>query len=108
MSTTASTDVALMLLQLIALTIPPVVVLIRLLNRSENLTWQFRKLSFGLVVSSVALLIAAAIAVMAYFVASVQLPGTVVVGLLLVIIGLFPLGAFLAILYREHRKEYGP
>ncbi|MFC6766086.1 hypothetical protein [Natrinema soli] len=108
MTTTASTDVALMLLQLIALTIPPVVVLVRLLNRSENLTWQYRKLSFGLVVSSVALLIGAAVAVMAYFVASVQLPATVVVGLLLVIVGFFPLGAFLVVLYREHRKEHGP
>ncbi|QCS43464.1 hypothetical protein [Natrinema versiforme] len=108
MSTTVSTDVALMLLQLIALTIPPVVVLIRLLNRSENLEWQFRKLSFGLVVSSVALLIAGAVAVLTYFVASVQLAATVVAGLLLVILGLVPLGAFLAVLYREHRKEYGP
>ncbi|MGQ3411986.1 hypothetical protein ACT4ML_06950 [Natrinema sp. LN54] len=97
-----------MLLQLIALTIPPVVVLIRLLNRSENLEWQFRKLSFGLVVSSVALLIAGAVAVLAYFVASVQLAATVVAGLLLVILGLVPLGAFLAVLYREHRKEHGP
>ena len=108
MSTTASTDVALMLLQLIALTIPPVVVLIRLLNRSENLKWQYRKLSFGLVVSSVSLLIAAAVAVLAYFVANVALPATVVAGLSFVIVGFFPLGAFLVVLYREHRKEHGP
>ncbi|SEW02013.1 hypothetical protein [Natrinema salifodinae] len=108
MATTASTDVALMLLQLIALTIPPAVVLVEQLRRSENLEWRLRKLSFGLVIASVALLLAAAVAVLGYFVASVALPTAVSAGLLLVIAGLGPLGAFLAILYREHRLEHGP
>ncbi|NUB91567.1 hypothetical protein HTZ84_10300 [Haloterrigena sp. SYSU A558-1] len=108
MSTTASTDVALMLLQLIALTIPPAVVLIEQLRRSENLEWQFRKLSFGLVVSSIGLLIAGAVAVLLYFVATVRLPVSIYAGLLLVILGLLPLGAFVAVLYREHRIEHGP
>lgn len=97
-----------MLLQLIALTIPPAVVLIEQLRRSENLEWQFRKLSFGLVVSSIALLIAGAITVLVYFAASVQLPLTVFAGLSLVVVGLLPLGAFVAVLYREHRIEHGP
>lgn len=108
MSTTASTDVALMLLQLIAVTIPATVVLIEQLRRSGNLEWQFRKLSFGLVLSSIALLLAAATAVMAYFVASLQLSAAVYAGLILVILGLPPLGAFVAVLYREHRMEFGP
>ena len=108
MSTTASTDVALMLMQLIALTIPPAVVLIEQLRRSGNLEWQFRKLSFGLVLSSVALLFAAAIAVMAYFITGVGLPTTIYAGLLLVVLGLLPLGAFVVVLYREHRLEHGP
>lgn len=108
MSTTASTDVALMLIQLIAITVPSTLVLVKQLRRSENLKWRFRKLSFGLVLSSVGLLFAAAVAILSYFLASVQLPATVVAGLLLVIVGLVPLGAFLGVLYREHRKEFGP
>ncbi|WP_254522561.1 hypothetical protein [Natrinema caseinilyticum] len=108
MSTTTSTDVALMLVQLIAITIPSTVVLIKQLRRSDNLQWQYRKLSFGLVASCITLLITAAIVVLSYFIAGLRLPNTLNAGLLLVIVGLVPLGAFIAVLYREHRKEYGP
>ncbi|WP_246999098.1 hypothetical protein [Halosolutus gelatinilyticus] len=108
MSTTANTDVALMLLQLIALTIPPTVVLIEQLRRSENLEWQLRKVSFALVLSSVLLLIAAAIGVLAYFVTAVGLSTAIYAALLLVVLGLVPLGAFVVVLYREHRLEHGP
>ena len=108
MSTTETTDVALMLLQLIALTIPPTVVLVEQLRRSENLEWQFRKLSFGLVLSSVVLLFAAAAAVLTYFVVRLGLPTIVSGALALVVLGLFPLGGFVAVLYREHRLEFGP
>lgn len=106
MSTTI--DVALMLLQLVALTIPPVVVLIQLLKQSENLEWQFRKLSFGLVFSSVVLLIGGALAILTYFVTSLALPITVTGALVLVIGGLLPLVLFVGVLYREHRQEFGP
>lgn len=108
MTTTASTDIALMLLQLIALTIPPTVVLIEQLKRSENLEWKIRKLSFGLVGSSIGLLIAAAVAVLSYFLTALRLSGSITIGLVLVIVGLVPLAAFVAVLYREHRKEHGP
>ncbi|WP_276253949.1 hypothetical protein [Halomontanus rarus] len=101
-------DVALMLLQLVALTIPPVVVLIQLLKQSENLEWGYRKLSFGLVFSSVVLLIAGALAILTYFVTSLTLPVTVTGALVLVIVGLLPLVLFVGVLYREHRKEFGP
>lgn len=108
MSTTASTDVALMLVQLIAITIPTTVVLIKLLRRSGNLKWKFRKLSFILVGSCIALLLSAAIAVLSYFLAQLQLPNTISAGLVLVILGLVPLAAFIVVLYREHRHEFGP
>ncbi|MCU4974463.1 hypothetical protein OB955_17215 [Halobacteria archaeon AArc-m2/3/4] len=101
-------DVALMLLQLVALTIPPVVVLIQLLKQSENLEWEFRKLSFGLVFSSVALLIGGALAILLYFITSLALPMSVVGALVLVIAGLLPLVLFVGVLYHEHRQEYGP
>ncbi|SER69020.1 hypothetical protein SAMN04489841_4313 [Natrinema salaciae] len=97
-----------MLIQLIAITIPSTVVLVKQLRQSDNLKWRFRKLSFGLVGSCIALLITAAIAVLSYFVVQLQLPNTIYSGLLLVILGLLPLGAFIAVLYREHRKEFGP
>ena len=108
MAPSETTDVALMLLQLIALTIPPTVVLVEQLRRSENLEWQFRKLSFGLVLSSVALLFAAAAAVLTYFVVGLGLPTIVSGALVLVVLGLVPLGGFVAVLYREHRLEFGP
>ncbi|QLG50362.1 hypothetical protein [Natrinema halophilum] len=108
MSTTTSTDVALMLVQLIAITIPSTVVLIKQLRQSDNLEWRFRRLSFGLVASCIALLLTAAISVLSYFIAGLNLPNALYAGLVLVIIGLLPLGAFIAVLYREHRKEYGP
>ncbi|ELZ07398.1 MULTISPECIES: hypothetical protein [Natrialba] len=107
MASTTSTDVALMLLQLIALTIPPAVVLIDQLRRTQNLEWTVRKLSFGLVFSSVTLLLGGAVAVLLYFL-TVSLPITLIAGLLLVLLGLLPLGAFVLVLYREHRKEHGP
>lgn len=108
MTNAETTDVALMLLQLIALTIPPAVVLVEQLRRSENLEWQFRKLSFGLVLSSVALLLAAAAAVLTYFAVRLGLPTTVSASLVLVVLGLLPLGGFVVVLYREHRLEFGP
>jgi H+/gluconate symporter-like permease len=108
MSNTTSTDVALMLVQLIAITIPSTVVLVIQLRRSDNLKWRFRKLSFGLVGSCIALLITGAITVLSYFILQLQLPNTIYAGLSLVILGLLPLGAFIAVLYREHRKEFGP
>ncbi|WP_408959289.1 hypothetical protein [Natrinema sp. 74] len=108
MSTTPSTDVALMLVQLIAITIPSTVVLINLLRRSDNLKWTYRKLSFGLVASCITLLLAAAIGVLSYFFTHLQLPTTIDAGLVLVIFGLLPLAVFVAVLYREHRKEFGP
>lgn len=106
MSTT--TDVALMLLQLIALTIPPVVVLIQMLKRSENLPWHLRKLSFGLVLSSIVLLLGAAIALLGYFALALSLPTTMYVALVLVFAGLCPFVVFVPVLYREHRAEFGP
>ncbi|ELY99542.1 hypothetical protein C481_14953 [Natrialba asiatica DSM 12278] len=97
-----------MLLQLIALTIPPAVVLIDQLRRSQNLEWTIRKLSFGLVFSCVTLLLGGAVAVLLYFLTAVSLPITLIAGLLLVLLGLLPLGTFVLVLYREHRKEHGP
>jgi hypothetical protein len=97
-----------MLIQLIAITIPSTVVLINLLRRSDNLKWKYRKLSFGLVASCITLLLTAAIGVLSYFFAQLRLPATIDAGLVLIILGLLPLGVFVAVLYREHRKEFGP
>ncbi|MFC4990395.1 MULTISPECIES: hypothetical protein [Saliphagus] len=105
---TATTDVAMMLLQLVALTIPSVVVLIQMLRRSENLPWRLRKVSFALVLSSIVLLLGGAIALLAYFALALSLPLTMYVALGLVFAGLCPFTAFMAVLYREHRAEFGP
>lgn len=103
-----SDDVALALLQLVALTIPPIAVLIQMLRNSGNLPWRLRKWSFGLVIVSVLAFIATGISVLAYFLTHVAVPGLLVAGLGLTIVGLLPFALFTGVLYKEHRAEYGP
>ncbi|WP_436931959.1 hypothetical protein [Halosimplex halobium] len=103
-----SQEVALSVLQLVALTIPPIAVLIQMLRRSENLPWRMRQLSFGLVIVSVVAFIATGIAVLSYFLKYVAVPQLLVVAISLTIVGLVPFALFVAILYIEHREEFGP
>ncbi|MFC7141993.1 hypothetical protein ACFQMA_19425 [Halosimplex aquaticum] len=103
-----SLDVALALLQLVALTIPPIAVLIQMLRKSENLPWRLRKLSFGLVIVSVVSFIATGVSVLTYFLVHVSVPGLLVVGLLLTVVGLIPFALFTGVLYKEHKAAHGP
>lgn len=103
-----SKDVALNLLQLVALTIPPIAVLIQMLRRSKNLEWRMRKWSFGLAITSVVAFIGAGISVVAYFLVSVNVPVLLGTGLALAVVGLIPFALFTGILYQEHKAEFGP
>jgi hypothetical protein len=105
---TLANDVALALLQMVALTIPPIAVLIQMLRRSENLQWKMRKASFGLAIASVIAFIASGATVLGYFVSLVGVPPLLKIGLGLVLAGLVPFSLFTAVLYREHRIEFGP
>ncbi|WP_317988519.1 hypothetical protein [Haloprofundus salinisoli] len=99
-------DIALGLLQLVALTIPPIAVLIKMLRRSENLAWRTRKLSFGLAIGSVVSFIATGAIVVLYLVSSTTLPLLLQVGLALAVVGLLPFALFTLVLYREHKESF--
>ena len=101
------TNVALALLQLVALAIPPIAVLLQMLRKSENLKWQTRKFSFGLAIASIVSFIGAGIAALAYLVSYVQVPRLLVLGAGLAIIGLAPFAIFTGVLYREHKRTFG-
>lgn len=101
-------DIALNLLQLVALTIPPIAVLIQMLRRSENLEWRMRKWSFGLAITSVVAFIGTGITVLVYFLRSANVPALLGVGIGLAVVGLVPFALFTGILYQEHKAEFGP
>ncbi len=103
-----SVDVALALLQLVALTIPPIAVLIQLLRKSENLPWKMRKWSFAMAIVSVVSFIGTGAVVVTYFFLTMDLPTLLDAGLLLTVVGLVPFALYTLILYREHKAEFGP
>jgi hypothetical protein len=103
-----NTNVALAVLQLVALAIPPVAVLIKMLRKSENLPWEYRKLSFGLAISSVVFFILSGISVLLFFLANFVLAPWVKVAMIATVAGLIPFAAFTGVLYREHKAEFGP
>lgn len=102
------TKIALALMQLVALSIPPIAVLIQHLRQSENLPWITRKISFGMVILSVLSFIATGATVVAYFAQSEALPNLIQAGMVLTIIGLTPFALFTLVLYQEHRAAHGP
>ncbi len=103
-----SIDVATSLFQLVALAVPPIAVLIQMLRRSENLTWRYRKWSFGMALTSVLSFIGTGALVAAYVVVQVSPPALLTAGLVLAIAGLIPFFLFTLILYKEHKAEFGP
>lgn len=102
------TNIALKLLQLVALTIPPIAVLLQMLRNSENLEWGVRKWSFGLALGSVLAFIGAGVSVLGYFILYANLPSILVVGMGLAVLGLLPFALFTGVLYREHKANHGP
>lgn len=102
-----SQEIALAMLQLVALTIPPIAVLIQLLRKSENLPWRMRKWSFGMAIVSVVCFIATG-AVVALYLLGQAVPPILSVGLVLILVGLVPFALFTGVLYQEHRAEFGP
>lgn len=101
-------DIALNLLQLVALTIPPIAVLIQMLRRSENLEWRMRKWSFGLAIVSIVSFIGTGITVLLYFFQYSNVPPVLGGGIVLAVVGLLPFALFTGILYQEHKAEFGP
>lgn len=99
-------DVALALLQLVALAIPPIAVLLQMLRKSENLAWRTRKFSFGLAVSSILSFIGAGAAALVYLAVQVQVTPLLVTGAGLAVVGLIPFAIFTGVLYREHKQEF--
>jgi hypothetical protein len=105
---TVAQDIALALLQMVALTIPPIAVLIQMLRRSENLEWSWRRASFGLAISSVLAFTACGATVLVFFAQLPDVPLVLQAGMGLLLAGLVPFALFTGVLYREHRVEFGP
>lgn len=103
-----SVDVATSLFQLVALSVPPIAVLIQMLRKSSNLPWQYRKWSFGMALLSVVSFIATGAVVAVHLVIYVELRPLLAAGMFLAVIGLIPFALFTIILYREHKAEFGP
>ena len=103
-----NSTIALKLLQLIALAVPPIAVLIQMLQKSENLPWRTRKFSFGLAIISIASFICAGIATIGFFLRQFHLSPTLRTGLVLAIVGLVPFALFTGVLYIEHKANFGP
>lgn len=103
-----SVDVATSLFQLVALSVPPIAVLIQMLRKSSNLPWRYRKWSFGMALLSVVSFIGTGAVVAVYLAASQGLPALLVGGLGLAVVGLVPFALFTIILYEEHKAEFGP
>lgn len=99
-------DVALALLQLVALAVPPVAVLIKMLRHSDNISWTLRRVSFGLALGSLVFFLLAEAFVLTYLVRSFALPATIQSALVLILLGLVPFAAFTVVLYREHKLEF--
>ena len=101
-------DLALAVLQLLALAIPPIAVLIKMLRTSENLPWKYRKASFGLALSSIVLFLTAGAATLVYLATSYEVPTLLQMALGFTVLGLVPFALFTGILYQEHKEEFGP
>lgn len=100
-------QIALKLLQMISLTIPPVAVLIQMLRQSENLPWRTRQFSFGLALTSVLAFVGAGAAILWGFLQNVSLTAPVTYSMALVVVGLVPFALFIGVLYVEHRANFG-
>ncbi|MDS0260578.1 hypothetical protein NDI56_14320 [Haloarcula sp. S1CR25-12] len=100
--------IALSVLQLVALTIPPIAVLIQMVRKSENLPWRMRKLSFGLALTSALSFIGTGAAVTGYILLNTSLGPLLQLGLGLTVFGLIPFAAFIGVLYQEHKAAVGP
>lgn len=103
-----NTNLASSLLELVALAIPPVAVLIRMLRHSDNIEWRTRKWSFALAAGSVVFFLLAAGTLAIHLVLTYSLPTTLEIALTLTVLGLVPFAAFMGVLYREQRLEFGP
>lgn len=101
-----SEDIALALLQLIALAVPPIAVLLQMLRESQNLEWQTRKFSFGLAITSIVSFLGAGAVTLLYFVQQHELGLLLRSGLILSVVGLVPFALFTGVLYVEHKRRF--
>lgn len=103
-----SESLALFMLQLLALAIPPVTILIKMLRRSENISWQLRRLSFLSATSSIALFLLAIGAILVYLLGSQSLPMTLQFALGATVVGLVPFLVVTHTVYQDHKANFGP
>lgn len=102
----SNTDIALALLQMIALAIPPVAVLVKMLRKSDNIKWRTRQFSFLLAAGSILSFLGGEAAVLLYFFDNLNLPFLLRLAMVLILAALVPFALFMGVLYREHQLEY--
>lgn len=97
---------ALTLLQLITLGIPPVAIIGRHLWFAENLSWRMRQFGFVLATSSITFFLIAEGIVLYYVIRSLEVPTELRYGSIIIILGLVPFAVFLSVVYREAERKF--
>ncbi|WP_277554126.1 hypothetical protein [Halobaculum limi] len=103
-----STDVALTMLQLQALAIPPVTILLKMLRRSDNLPWAARKAGFLSAIASIGLFLAGAAGAITFLVSTTSFPPVLQLTFGVTVLALLPFLFVAAVLYRDHQANFGP
>lgn len=101
-----SQQIALALLQMISLAIPPVAVLVKMLRKAENISWRTRQFSFILAAGSIVMFLAGEAAVLMYFRRNVQLDPLIQLSMVFILLALIPFALFMGVLYREQQLNF--
>ncbi|WP_435097152.1 hypothetical protein [Halarchaeum sp. P4] len=99
-------DVALSIIQLVSLTVPPIAVLIKMLRNSENIEWRTRQFAFGLAVSALLFFILGEAFTLAWLLGNAGIPQLLSYGLICVLIAVTAFPPFMYVLYREQKLRF--
>lgn len=102
-----ATDTSLFVLQLVALAIPPMTILIRMLRKSGNVSWRMRQLSFFSAGGSILLFLLAGALVLVHLVQSQDYPRVLDFALMSTVVGMAPFLIVLGVIYKEHKANFG-
>ncbi|GGL61673.1 hypothetical protein [Halocalculus aciditolerans] len=98
--------IALKLLQMISLAIPPVAVLVKMLRKAENISWQTRQFSFALAGGSIVMFLCGEAAVLVFFYQQVELSPIIQIAMVFIMLALVPFALFMFVLYREQQLNF--
>lgn len=99
-------SVALSIIQLVSLTVPPIAVLIKMLRNSENIQWRTRQFAFGLAVAALLLFILGEAFTLAWLLGVEGLPQYLSYALICVLLAVIAFPPFMYVLYREQKLRF--